>query len=77
MDQRATSRRMPNSIKEKAQISIDPNAMGVKTKSRMSINFIILLSIIFQQDKDNLPLRIRVPRSIPSVIPPVIDLFDS
>jgi hypothetical protein len=47
MDQRMTRRRMPSSIKEKAQISIDPNAMGVKTKSRMSMNFIVLLSIIF------------------------------
>jgi hypothetical protein len=51
MDQRMMRRRMPNSIKEKAQISIDPNAMGVKMKSRMRINFIILLSIIFQKDR--------------------------
>jgi hypothetical protein len=47
MDQRMMRRRMPSSIKEKAQISIDPNATGVKMKSRMSMNFIDLLSINF------------------------------
>jgi hypothetical protein len=51
MDQRMMRRRMPNSIKEKAQISIDPNAMGVKMKRRMSMNFIVLLSIIPQKDR--------------------------
>jgi hypothetical protein len=50
MAQRMMRRRMPNSIKEKAQISIDPNAMGVKIKSRISMNFIVLLSIILQKD---------------------------
>jgi len=50
MVQRMMRRRMPNSIREKAQISIDPNAMGVKMKSRMSMNFIVLLSIILQQE---------------------------
>jgi hypothetical protein len=51
MHQRMMRRRIPNSIKEKAQISIDPNAMGVKMKSRMSMNFIVLLSIIPQKDR--------------------------
>jgi hypothetical protein len=46
MAQRRTRRRMPNSIKEKAQISIDPNAMGVKIRSKMRMSFIVLLSII-------------------------------
>jgi len=47
IDQRAMRRRMPNSIKEKAQISIDPNAMGVKMRRKMRMSFIVLLSIIF------------------------------
>jgi len=51
MDHRMMRRRMPSSIKEKAQISIDPNAMGVKMKSRMSMNFIVLLNIMPQKDR--------------------------
>jgi hypothetical protein len=47
MAQRAMRRRMPNSIKEKAQISIDPNAMGVKMRSKIRMSLIVLLSIIF------------------------------
>jgi hypothetical protein len=50
MAQRTTRRRIPNSIKEKAQISIDPNAMGVKTSSKMRMSFIVLSSIVFQPD---------------------------
>jgi hypothetical protein len=51
MDQRMIRRRMPSSIKEKAQISMDPNAMGVKMKSKMSMNFIVLLSIMPQKGR--------------------------
>jgi hypothetical protein len=51
MDQRTIRRRVPSSIKEKAQISIDPKAMGVKMKSRMSMNFIVLSNIVFQQER--------------------------
>jgi hypothetical protein len=51
MAQRTIRSRMPNSIKEKAQISIDPNAMGVKMKSKMSMNVIVLLNIILKKDR--------------------------
>jgi hypothetical protein len=51
MAQRMIMKRMPSSIKEKAQISIDPNAMGVKMKRKKRTNFIVLLSIILQHDR--------------------------
>jgi len=39
MAQRIMIKRMPSSIREKAQISIDPNAMGVKMSRKIRINF--------------------------------------
>ena len=50
MDQRTMSRRMPSSIMEKAQSSIEPKAMGVKIRIRMSINLIVWLSMLFQKE---------------------------
>jgi hypothetical protein len=41
MDQSMMRRRTPSSIMEKAQSSIEPKAMGVKMRSRMSINLIV------------------------------------
>jgi hypothetical protein len=35
-------KRMPNSIRENAQMSIEPKAMGVKMKRRMRMNLIAL-----------------------------------
>jgi hypothetical protein len=35
-------RKIPSSIREKAQISIEPKAMGVKMRRRIIINLIIM-----------------------------------
>jgi hypothetical protein len=45
-----TSRTTPNSIMEKAQSSIEPKAMGVKIRIKMSINLIVWLSMAFQKE---------------------------
>jgi hypothetical protein len=43
-------KRIPSSIKEKAQTSIEPKAMGVNISKKMRINFMIVL-IIAQSSK--------------------------
>jgi hypothetical protein len=48
MAQRIIIRRMASSITEKAQRSAPPKAMGVKTKRKMSINFIKPLNIVIK-----------------------------
>ena len=50
MDHRMMSRRIPISIMEKAQSSIEPKAMGVKIRIRMRINLIVWLSMVFQKE---------------------------
>jgi len=46
-------KRMPNSIREKAQISIEPKAIGVKMKSKMRVYLINWLSIVL--DRTGIP----------------------
>jgi hypothetical protein len=38
--------RMPSSIREKAQGSMEPKAMGVKIKRRIRVNLIALVNIM-------------------------------
>ena len=42
---------MPSSINENAHTSIEPKAMGVKTRRKMRTNFMILLSIISKSNE--------------------------
>jgi hypothetical protein len=45
MAQRMIMNRMPSSIRENAQSSIEPKAMGVKIRRRIRVNLMALLSI--------------------------------
>jgi hypothetical protein len=41
MDQRMMTNRIPSSMTENDQSSIEPNAMGVKTRRKIMMNLII------------------------------------
>jgi hypothetical protein len=48
MAQRIMIKRMPSSIREKAQTSIDPSAMGVETRRKIRISLMRRLIIVIE-----------------------------